>query len=192
LNQKLFHLQKQFFLSYLFLFVHTLEVHGGGLLKRKTDILLKPDLSNIDTALAALNAEDLRDLICNFIPLLDDKTLSRFTNTIIERAAKGDSGWQPSGPTDECVFEALAFVKAAKRAGCADPSEVDDYLRQGSDAFLSRNYQAASLAADCVAVDKSSATSAWLTAIRNEFRRFPALQREFDRYLSQPRKKALK
>jgi hypothetical protein len=40
---------------------------------------------------------------------------------------------------------------------------------------------AASLAAACVAVDKSSTTSAWLAAIRNKYRRFPALQRELDR-----------
>jgi hypothetical protein len=51
---------------------------------------------------------------------------------------------------------------------------------------------AAFLAAACIAVDKSGATSAWVDAIRNKFRRFPALQREMDRYLSQSRKKELK
>jgi hypothetical protein len=76
-----------------------------------------------------MNAEDLRDLIRDSIPRLDDKTLSRFTNAIIKRAAKGNIGWQLSGPTDEGVAETLAFVEAAKRVGCADPSEVDDYLR---------------------------------------------------------------
>ncbi len=121
-----------------------MAVPRGVLLKRRTDFPLKPDLSNIDAALTALKAEDLRDLIHDFIPHLDDKTLSRFTSAIIEKAAKGNSGWQPSGPTDEGVAATLAFAEAAKRIGYADPSEVDDYLRQGSDAFLRRNYHAAS------------------------------------------------
>jgi hypothetical protein len=113
-------------------------------LKRRRDISSKPDLSNIDGALTALNAEDLRDLIRDFIPHLDDKSLSLFANSIMERAAKGNMGWQPPSPTDESVAEALAFVKAAQRVGYADPSDVDDYLLRGSDAFLSRNYHAAS------------------------------------------------
>jgi hypothetical protein len=132
------------FLFFTYLFDDTLAFHGGGMVKQRTDSSFKPDLSNIDTALTALNADDLRDLIRDFIPRLDDKTLSRFTNAIIERAAKGNIGWQPSGPTDEGVADALAFVEAAKRVGYANPSEVDDYLRQGSDAFLCRNYHAAS------------------------------------------------
>jgi hypothetical protein len=116
------------FLFFLFPFDYTLVVHRGGLLKRRTDFPIKLDVSNIDAALAALNAEDLRDLIRDLILQLDNKTLPQFTNAIIERAAKGNSGWQPSGPTDEDVSEVLAFAKAAKRVGYADPSEVDDYI----------------------------------------------------------------
>lgn len=48
---------------------------------------------------------------------------------------------------------------------------------------------AAFLAAACVAADESGATSEWIAAIRSEYRRFPALQRELNRYLSQARKK---
>lgn len=99
---------------------------------------------NVDGALASLDAEDLRDLIRDIIPLLDDKTISRFNSAIIERAAGGKAGWKPTEPIDEGVAEALAFAKAAKRFGCADPAKVDDYLRQGSNAFLRRNYHAAS------------------------------------------------
>jgi hypothetical protein len=113
-------------------------------LKPQKVIPSQPGSPNIDGALAALNAEDLRDLIREIIPRLDDKTLSRFNNALIERAARGKTGWQPSGPIDEGVAEALAFAKAAKRVGYADPSEVDNYLRQGSHAFFRRNYHAAS------------------------------------------------
>lgn len=48
---------------------------------------------------------------------------------------------------------------------------------------------AAFLAAACIAVDKSGAASQWFAAIRNKYRRFPALQRELDRNLSQLQKK---
>jgi hypothetical protein len=120
------------------------DVHGGGPLRRQKGIPSLPDSSNIDGALAALDAEDLRDLIRDIIPRLDDKTLSRFNSAIIVRAVGGRAGWKPSGPTDEGVAEALAFAKTAKRVGCADPAKVDDYLRQGSNAFIRRNYHAAS------------------------------------------------
>lgn len=94
--------------------------------------------------MAALTAEDLRDVIRDILPRLDDKSHSRINTAIIERAATGKTGWRPSGPTDEGVEEALAFAKAAARAAYADPSEVDNYLRQGSNAFLRRNYHVAS------------------------------------------------
>jgi hypothetical protein len=100
-------------------------------MKRRNDSAPKSDLSNIEGALAALNAEDLRDLIRTVIPRLDDKEFSWFANAIIEQASRGRTGWQPSGPTDEGVAEVLAFAEAAKRTGYADPSEVDDYLREG-------------------------------------------------------------
>jgi hypothetical protein len=48
-----------------------------------------------------------------------------------------------------------------------------------------RHYDhAAFLAAACVAVEEPGATSEWIAAIRSEYRRFPALQRELDRCLT--------
>jgi hypothetical protein len=48
-----------------------------------------------------------------------------------------------------------------------------------------RHYgHAASLAAACAAVDKSPGMSKWIAEIRSRYRRFPALQRELDRYLA--------
>ena len=112
-------------------------------MKRQKVIPSRPGSPNIEGALDALDAGDLRDLIRDILPGLDGKILSRLNHAIIERAARGKTGRQPSGPTDAIVAEALAFSKAAKRIGYADPSEVENYLRQGSDAFLSRNYHAA-------------------------------------------------
>jgi hypothetical protein len=112
-------------------------------MKRRNNSASKSSFSNIEGALAALNAEDLRNLIRAVICRLDDKEFSWFANAIIEQASKGRTGWQPSGPTDEGIAEVLAFAEAAKRTGYADPSEVDDYLREGSNAFLGGNYHAA-------------------------------------------------
>jgi hypothetical protein len=121
-------------------------------------------------------------LIRDFIPSLDNKTHSRLANSIIERAAKGNSGWQPSGPTDEGVAEALAFVEAAKQAGYADPSEVDDYLRKGGDAFLCRNYHSASRIFHALLLPISE----------GEIDLGQDCRRELDHYLSHSRKKAPK
>lgn len=102
-----------------------------------------PDLSRIDEALDALDAEQLRDLLRELLPSLDRKTCSRFAAEIIARAATGGSGWRPAGPTNREITEALAFVHAAMRVGYADPSDIDHFLRQGNNAFLRRDYGSA-------------------------------------------------
>jgi hypothetical protein len=112
-------------------------------MKRRNDSASKPNLSNIEGALAALNAEDLRNLIRAVIPRLDDKDISWFTSAIVERASRGRAEWRPSEPTDEGVAEVLAFAEAVKRTGYADPTKIDDHLQEGRNAFLARNYRAA-------------------------------------------------
>lgn len=50
-----------------------------------------------------------------------------------------------------------------------------------------RHYgHAASLVAICAAMDPSPATDRWVTRLRDEYRRFPALRAELDRYLKSP------
>ena len=41
---------------------------------------------------------------------------------------------------------------------------------------------AASLAAVCVALDPTRETTEWMASIRRQYRRYPALQREFKRH----------
>ena len=104
----------------------------------------KPGPTVIDAALAAMNREELRGLIRDMIPWLDEQNHARLVNAIVDRASRGDSGWVPPGPSAAHVAEVAAFAESAKQLGYADPSEFDDYLRQGSNAFLSRDYHAAS------------------------------------------------
>ena len=101
----------------------------------------KPEISDIDGALAAMDAEDLRDLVRDMLLELEERPYERVVNDLINRAARNEAGWTPGGPSDENVAEIISFAKAAIRTGQADPSDVDDYLRQGSNAFLGKDYQ---------------------------------------------------
>ena len=99
--------------------------------------------SVVDAALDAMDAEQLRGLIRALIPWLDDATQARLMNEVVDRAARASSGWAPTTPTERRVDEIEAFVAAARRVHYADPSDVDDYLREGTHAFLARDYPAA-------------------------------------------------
>jgi len=110
---------------------------------RKSFSTSKPDSTDIDAALNAMDAEKLRELIRGIIPWLDDKTHARLVNELIGQAARSQSGWIPAGPSERNVSEIIAFADAAERVGYADPSDVDDFLWQGANAFLGKNYRAA-------------------------------------------------
>jgi hypothetical protein len=100
----------------------------------------KPDSSVVDGALAAMSAVELRELVRDMLLELDERAHARILNFLIDRAARNDSGWTPAGPSEESVSSIVAFAEAAKRVGYADPSEVDDYLLQGTNAFLGKDY----------------------------------------------------
>ena len=101
-----------------------------------------PDARVTDAALDAMTAGELRLLIRDMLPWLDEALRARFANELVDRAARNGSGWIPNGPTAAAVDEIEAFAGAAQRMGHAEPSEVDTYLREGSHAFLGRNYAA--------------------------------------------------
>ena len=91
---------------------------------------------DIESALAAMTAEELRAFVRDILESLDDEPRSALLDALIARAAKGSSGWKPSGPSGRVVEEVRRFAQAARRVGYADPTEVDAYLRQGTKAFL--------------------------------------------------------
>jgi len=112
-------------------------------MKRQHSLISTPDSSVVEEALASVGSDELRELVLDLLPWLDDKIQARVTNEIIDRAARNRSGWKPSGPTNEDVTKILAFAKAATGEGYADPSEVDNYLRLGINAFLCKDYRSA-------------------------------------------------
>lgn len=99
--------------------------------------------TDLDAALATMSADGLRGLVHELLRELDERAYARFMGSLIASAARGGSGWAPAAVSEEQVAEVLAFVRAAKRAGQADPSEVDEYFRRGSAAFLRKDYSAA-------------------------------------------------
>ena len=97
----------------------------------------------VDAALDAMDAAHLRELIAALIPWLDDATQARLMNEVVGRAARASSGWAPTTPTEGRVGEIEAFAAAALRIHQVDPSDVDACLREGTHAFLARDYTAA-------------------------------------------------
>ncbi len=102
-----------------------------------------PDASTTEAALETMDADGLRALIRELLPWFDGALQARFANALVDRAARSGSGWVPQGPTDAMVREVEGFAEAAKRVGYAEPGDVDAYLRQGTNAFLAKNYAAA-------------------------------------------------
>ena len=100
-------------------------------------------LNDVDTALAALDADALRDLIRELLCGADKRLHDWLLDRLIERAARSEAAWMPEGPTPEAVTAVVEFARAAARIGYAEPREVDKYLRKGIGAFLSRDYTAA-------------------------------------------------
>jgi hypothetical protein len=112
-------------------------------MKKSRTPVREPAGNEIDNVLAAMNADELREVVQEMLLELDGRAYGRVVNSLIHRAVRGDSGWVPAALSGADVFEVLAFAESAKRVGQADPSEVDTYLHRGTGAFLRKDYAVA-------------------------------------------------
>lgn len=103
----------------------------------------EPARGDVDAALGAMSADELRDVVRDMLREFDDRAFNRVVGSLVGRAARNGSRWVPAALTDDDVAETLAFATAAERTGYADPAAVDDGLRRGSAAFLRKDYRAA-------------------------------------------------
>jgi tetratricopeptide (TPR) repeat protein len=103
----------------------------------------EPDARVVNEALIALSVVELRELIGDMLPKLDERSRVDIVNRLIERAVRSDSTWTPAQPSAEAATLVVAFAKAARLVGHADPADVDKYLQQGSNAFLGNDYATA-------------------------------------------------
>lgn len=99
---------------------------------------------DIRAALDALGAEELRSFVIEALGGLDEGLRGQLQDALLRRASAANVGWRPAAPAKGIVDEVGNFVVAARRAGAADPSQVDDYLRQGVKASLAGDHESAS------------------------------------------------
>src|SRR5215218_6462630 len=110
----------------------------GAVRRRRGRASLRPAPdSDLDRALEAMTAPELRSVVRTVFDALDDDQRARIMDSLVRRATRAHAGWKPSTPSASVVDEVRVFADAARRVSYADPDEVSDYLRQGARAFLS-------------------------------------------------------
>lgn len=75
-----------------------------------------PDDPDLDGAIDAMTAEELRSFVRGALEGLDDEPHAALVDSLIARAAKGRSGWRPSGPSRRIVDEVEHFAEAKKHS----------------------------------------------------------------------------
>jgi hypothetical protein len=90
-----------------------------------------------------MDGAELREVVRDVLLELDDRAHMRVVTSLIERAARGKSGWAPAAPGRDEVAKVVAFVRAARRIGYANPRDVDERLSRGSAAFFRKDYPCA-------------------------------------------------
>ncbi len=109
------------------------------------------DGGDVAGALRALDADQLRAFIGETLERLDPDERGRIEDALLRRAA-ARGGYRPAAPSPETVDEVLAFAKAARRVGHAEPMEVDEYLRRGITASLAGEHALARRVFDALLV----------------------------------------
>jgi hypothetical protein len=106
-----------------------------------------PRIRSTDTdlgrALEAMTAPELRSFVRAVLAELKDEQRGRVIDSLMTRAARGDTGWKPNCPPPRIVSEARSFADAAQQVGHADPDDVSEYLRLASKAFLAGDHASA-------------------------------------------------
>ncbi|MBY0276115.1 hypothetical protein K2Z84_12285 [Candidatus Binatia bacterium] len=98
---------------------------------------------NLDEALAALSADELREAVRDALERLDDGPRGDLEDRLILLATRGVSGWKPPAPARTLVDDARSFIAAACRVARADPRDVDDFLRRAITASLAGDHASA-------------------------------------------------
>ncbi len=96
----------------------------------------KPDASEVDAALAAMDADELREVARDILLELDDRAHGRVVNRLIERAARNISGWTPTSPSGDAVSEIVAFAEAANQRPLGAHMKKPDFLKAGHQAVV--------------------------------------------------------
>ena len=97
----------------------------------------------VDQALDAMSAPELRAALRAVLGQLDDGVKDSVIDTLMTRGTRAKSGWKPARPSLRVVEEARSFAEAARHIGHADPDDVTEHLRRATKAFLSGDHASA-------------------------------------------------
>ena len=73
--------------------------------------------ADLDTALEAMTAPELRMFVVAVLDQLEDEQRTRVVDSLMARAARGHTGWRPSHPSQRIVNDARSFADAARQVG---------------------------------------------------------------------------
>jgi len=104
----------------------------------------------VDSALDAMSAPELRAAIRVLLDQLDDGVKRSVIDALLARGAKATSGWKPTRPSPRIVEEAISFAEAARQIGHADPDDVTGHLRCATKAFLAGDHASARAVFDAI------------------------------------------
>jgi len=95
----------------------------------------------VNEALDALGAEQLRDLLRELLDAVAPRERDALVATILESAARPSTGKRrPASPGERAAVAAECFAEAACQVGQADPSSVDEHLEAGTVACHAGDY----------------------------------------------------
>ncbi len=101
-----------------------------------------PKEEDLNNALEALSAGELRTIIKNTMSHIDGQQRGYLIDAIIDRAARTNDGWTPAAPSDKtAMVEHLnTTIELAIASGYIEPEKIDALLREGKNAFLRKEY----------------------------------------------------
>jgi len=114
----------------------------GGRLRHRRDRVPAED-TEVDRALEAMSAPELRAAVRTVLEELDEGVKASVVDTLIARATKATSGWRPTRPSRRIVEKARSFAEAARHIGHADPDDVTEHLSRATKAFLAGDHASA-------------------------------------------------
>ena len=104
----------------------------------------------VDQALDAMSAPELRAAIRVVLDQLDDGVKDSIIDALLARGAKATSGWKPARPSPRIVEEAKSFSDAARQVGHADSHDVTEHVRRATNAFLAGDHASARAVFDAI------------------------------------------
>lgn len=94
-----------------------------------------------DNALDTLDSRQLRKLVRELMPKLDEKTTTWLNKKLLKQASKNDPDWRPR-PSQARVEQIEALCGPAKQNGTRYPKDLDIFFEEAMYAFQVKDYQA--------------------------------------------------